>query len=711
EFSNILAFSEMRYALDNFGNPQEEKSCENPEEAFRSGLDGLQRIVVRRYVEAVFSQSDKWKQLSHYFRSIPSVKAYIITTNEVDLINRVCEWHLNETYKLRFTMNIDQIIEWDDLMDFIQNAQNHSCTSGGFTNVRTRSKVTTIPVQLSQYIVHKKLTPPPSEQQSVHHIKNYSKISTLIAQRSTAQLKVSTSSIDIVTNRKPTAINDTRQMNEQTQKQNANKYPQTNHVKSPSNYDSSIMHNNRIDNGAISLSTVSSTSPSTDRHSKTNNEYQNMIPRSNIRQIDNSTTLPQSSPQTISASVGITSLSLRASLNNNAAVTLRSSTSVQNVNKNSLSKDQSATRITSNYSFTPTTITNHTRNNTRSNPTRLQNSRDKNNLIQKDSDTLPSELCSITLQNAKMSGSGWVQINNVYVPYITKNHQRLVPYQVLSLCKIVDCDEFLLKQTLTTSTMDDAKLMNRMIHDAKIDNEEITENSPFVNVYNVMVGTKNLVYVKLLPKDSPTSKINRQYKSVLSLRGGTVYIGHRTIPFVCAGNRNYVPFQDIIAIYPTLISQLKPISRVPRMHELDYLNLVKLYYAENDLSSDTLLIDMADLKQLQIIALSRNMTLTEHHQREKQKLEAEIKEKTLGNVSQKRKADSDLIYSPKHLKTNASSKQQTFRRFQNSTPPQQVIQSIGKRYTPSAVVPSSRSYFTMQQPQPQPYYPASTRTH
>ncbi|CAF0724214.1 unnamed protein product [Didymodactylos carnosus] len=684
---------------------------------FRLGPDGLHRIVVRRYIETVFALSDKWKQLSYYFGSIPRIKSYVITTNEVDLMNRICEWHLNEIYNVRFTLNTDQMIEWDDLMNFIQNAQNHFRTSGDFKNVRTRSKtVASIPIQLSQYVEHKKWIPPSPiayEQQPVHHITNCSKISTPITQQSTVKLKTNTSSIDVTPNGKMPTINDTRQINEQTQKQNAIKYPQTNSIKSPANHDILIVHNNdRTVSSPISLPIVSSTSSNNDRHS--NNEYRNIIPRPNIniRSTDSSNMLSQSSPPTLQLSAGLTNVPLRGSLHN-AVSSVPSSSTDRNVNRNSLSKDQNATRITSTSPITSTT--NNIRNNTKNNSSCLQNGCDKTSLGQKDNDDLWDELCPNALRHAKITGSGWVQINNVYVPYVTKNHQRLVPYQVLLSCKIVESDEYLLKQSLTTSTMDDARLMNKMIHEAKINNEEITDNSPLVNVYNVMVGTKNLIYVKLLPKDNPTSKINRQYKSVLSLRGGTVYIGHRTIPFVCAGNHNYVPFQDIIAIYPTLMSQLKPISRVPRMHELDYLNLVKLYYAENDLSSDTLLVDMTDLKQSQIIIPSRNMTLTEHHLREKQKLETELREKTLSStgISQKRKADNELVNSQKHVKTNSSSKQQTSCRYQTSQPQpqqqQQPVQSTGKRYTTSVVAPNPRSYFTMQQPQP--YYPSSTRTH
>lgn len=220
-----------------------------------------------------------------------------------------------------------------------------------------------------------------------------------------------------------------------------------------------------------------------------------------------------------------------------------------------------------------------------------------------------------------MDGSGWVQINNVFLPFIVKTRQRLIPYQVLVSCKILEVDE--LRAALARATLADVTLMNRMIRDCKINNEEIVENAPLINVHHVLVGTKNLVYVKILPKDNPTSKINRQYKTVLALRGGSLCITNRTLPFVCSSNHSYIPLHDVLSIYPYLHTQLKPLARVPRTHELDFLQLVQMYYDERDLPSDTLLIDMDDLNQRQIIP-SKNTTLAEHHAREKSKLDQQI---------------------------------------------------------------------------------------
>jgi hypothetical protein len=239
----------------------------------------------------------------------------------------------------------------------------------------------------------------------------------------------------------------------------------------------------------------------------------------------------------------------------------------------------------------------------------------------KSSLAIPSELCPISLHHSKIEGDGWVQINNVYLPFIMKNHQRLVPYQVLVSCKILEPDE--LRSTLTRATSSDITLINSLIRDCKINSEQIPENALLVNVYHVLIGTKNLVYVKLLPKDNPTSKINRQYKSVLVLNGGFLNITTHTIPFVCSNNHSFISLNDILTIYPNLQIQFKSLARVPRTNEFDYLQLIQMYSNEKEFPLDTLLIDIEDLNQKQIIP-SKKISLIDYHAKEKTKLEQQI---------------------------------------------------------------------------------------
>ena len=446
----------------------------------RPGTYGLDRYVVKRYLEQVLSQSDRWRQLSHYFPSIsPPCRTYTMTSYEADLMQRVLDYHLNDSLHMRVTAANDQLIEYDELLDFIRRVQDYSRSNanGIRPNAGKKGAVPSIPSVHSSYVL------PPSAKSLM-----------------------------------PTLPQATG--------------PKTSPVKPIVAKPAST-----VTASSTQATKTSSSSSSSNGHPSSSTEASSRPPYSAVQ-----------------------------------------------VKPNLISPPTVAPSATSGPSTT-------------------------------------LELCPSALSNAKIDGSGWVQINNVFLPFIVKNRQRLIPYQVLVSCKILDPVE--LQSTLARATLADVGAMNRMIRDCKINNEEIAENAPLINVYHVLIGTTNLVYVKILPKDNPTSKINRQYKSVLALRGGSVLITCRAVPFVCSSNHSYIPLTDVLTIYPYLHTQLKPLARVPRTHELDYLQLVQMYFDEKELPSDTLLIDMDDLSQRQIIP-SRNTTLNEHHAKEKSKLDQQI---------------------------------------------------------------------------------------
>nr|BAJ95406.1 predicted protein [Hordeum vulgare subsp. vulgare] len=523
---------------------------------FRPGTYGLDRYVVKRYVEQVLSQSDRWKQLSYYFSHISSpVRTYNITSYEVELMQKILEYHLNNTLHLRSITATDQLIEYEDLLDFIRRLQDVAGSSANSSsNVRPVTGKKTNPASIPS--IHTSYVVPPSAKSLLPSVPKTSPVKPILAKPS------------------PVSIN-------------------TSSIKS-SNSNAQINGHNTSD------------SSSSTRFSSNNIQVKpNLISPPST----NSTHPPAS-----------------------------------------VSSDQSSLSI-------------------------------------------PSELCPTALYHAKIDGSGWVQINNVFLPFIIKNRQRLIPHQVLVSCKILEVDE--LRSTLTRATLADVTLMNRMIRDCKINNEEIAENAPLINVHHVLVGTKNLIYVKILPKDNPTSKINRQYKTVLASRGGSLYITNRTVPFVCSSNHSYIPLNDVLSIYPYLQSQLKPLARVPRTHELDFLQLVQMYYDEKELPSDTLLIDLEDLNQTQIIP-SKNMTLLEHHTREKNKLE---QQKALLNNSS----------------TNATNKRKNSETHENKQT-QQKIRSTANH--PSQTTPSiptfirpPTGYFPAQPHPPSSFTPQYQQNH
>lgn len=120
------------------------------------GTYGLDRYVVKRYVEQVLAQSDRWRQLSPYFSSIsPSLRAYSLTAYEVELMQRILDFHLNDTLHLRITTGNDQLIEYDDLLDFIRRVQDYarSHSHNGRPIPAKKSAVPIIPSVHTSYVL------------------------------------------------------------------------------------------------------------------------------------------------------------------------------------------------------------------------------------------------------------------------------------------------------------------------------------------------------------------------------------------------------------------------------------------------------------------------------------------------------------------------------------------------------------------------------
>ena len=540
--------------------------------SFRPGTYGLDRYVVKRYVEQVLSQSDRWRQLSSFVSSNATpLRTYTLTPYEVEHMQRIVDFHLNDTLHMRITASTDQLIEYDDLLDFIRRVQDSSRMSSGQYRPITGKKTGSISIPS----IHSSYVLPPSAKSMMPSLPP-----------------------------PPPPSSST---------------PKTSPVKP-------ILAKSTAPPPMIAMPTPQPTKPSasstvTNGHSASTRFSSIAHVKSNLVSPSGNAFTPVPSPMDIRIHSG----------------------------------DQTTSATSSSLSDA-------------------------------------CELSPSILYHARIDGSGWVQINNVFLPFVIKNRQRLVPYQVLVSCKILDTDE--LRCVLTRATLADVSLMNQMIRECKINNEEIVENAPLINIYHVLIGTKNLVYAKVLPKDNPTSKINRQYKSVLALRGGSLSITYRNLPFVCSSNHSYIPLNDVLTIYPHLHTQLKPLARVPRTHEMDYLQLVQIYFDEKDLPSDTLLIDMEDLNQRQIIP-SKNMTLTEYHAREKGKLEQQIGMLTSSTTS-KRKSHESHDSRPK-LRPSPSVHPSSQHLPSSSASPAVIRPPTG--YFPSQQAPSSSSTSSAYPPQ------------
>jgi hypothetical protein len=123
------------------------------------GTYGLDRYVVKRYVEQVLAQSERWRQLSPYFSSVsPSLRAYTLTSYEVELMQKILDFHLNDTLHLRITTANDQLIEYDNLLDFIRRVQdisrsNSNSCNNNRPNPGKKTGVPSIPTVHSSYVL------------------------------------------------------------------------------------------------------------------------------------------------------------------------------------------------------------------------------------------------------------------------------------------------------------------------------------------------------------------------------------------------------------------------------------------------------------------------------------------------------------------------------------------------------------------------------
>lgn len=230
--------------------------------------------------------------------------------------------------------------------------------------------------------------------------------------------------------------------------------------------------------------------------------------------------------------------------------------------------------------------------------------------------------------------SGWIQINNVFLPYIVKaskshfeynvrDREFLIPYEILLKCQIFTDPEFPYKQVLVKASQEDFDLLNHLITDINIFDEKVPEKTLLINLYHLMIGLDRIFYVKFLPHKQPRSQVNKSHGEVLKLQGGVLIIqGHPLIPYILQNNRFYVPLYYTCQALPYLLIAARRIARAPRQFEIDYLNLICLYFCIEtpSFSSDTLLVDLFNIKSSNLPNGIHFRTLNEHQLYEKKKI-------------------------------------------------------------------------------------------
>lgn len=114
---------------------------------------------MKRYVEQVLAQSERWKQLCPYFSHVSiSLRAYTLTSHEVELMQKILDFHLNDTLHLRISAANDQLIEYDDLLDFIRRLQDYAgsnphSSNNNRPNIGKKTAIPSIQAVHSSYIL------------------------------------------------------------------------------------------------------------------------------------------------------------------------------------------------------------------------------------------------------------------------------------------------------------------------------------------------------------------------------------------------------------------------------------------------------------------------------------------------------------------------------------------------------------------------------
>lgn len=202
-----------------------------------------------------------------------------------------------------------------------------------------------------------------------------------------------------------------------------------------------------------------------------------------------------------------------------------------------------------------------------------------------------------------------------------------VPYEILIKCHIFSDQEFAFKKFLIKATQHDFDVFNSLISNINIFDEKVPEKTLLVNLYHVMIGLPRVLYVKLLTTKQPRAQVNKYHADVLTHKGGTLLMPeNRLVPYIVQNNRFYVPLLYAYQSVPHVLSQAKRGARAPRQYEIDYLNLLFLYFSIDGppLTSDTLLVDAFSIKCSNYQAPIHFRTLNEHQQYERNLLAATL---------------------------------------------------------------------------------------
>ncbi len=277
-----------------------------------------------------------------------------------------------------------------------------------------------------------------------------------------------------------------------------------------------------------------------------------------------------------------------------------------------------------------------------------------------------------------------------------------VPYEILIKCHIFSDNEFAFKKFLIKATQQDFDIFNSLISNINIFDEKVPEKTLLVNLYHVMIGLQRILYVKLLTTKQPRTQVNKYHAEVLTHKGGTLLMhGNKLVPYIVQNNRFYVPLIYAYHSLPHVLSQAKRGARAPRQYEIDYLNLLFIYFSIDSpsLTSDTLLVDAFSIKAADLQPPLHFRTLIEHQQFEKNKLLNTIMRLTQLTTKVPNKSQQATKSSPS---TNSSALKS------NKCPPANVVVNPLIHHPSFYGLPSSTQSLKQTPPPPSSSVPSSS---
>ncbi|CAF0759002.1 unnamed protein product [Rotaria sp. Silwood1] len=576
---------------------------------FRNENDCLQRYTSKMYVENTLFQSESWQRYAILARSLPPLISFPYTENELKLFRLIVEWHL-ASFHFKTILPSDCLIRFEDLLDFYGALRKLR------DSVTTAAAVTTT--------TFNRPLPPPPPPAPVPMAPPKPRVLPSSSSSASSSSNSLAQSFELPT---MTGNSSIKQSHTHHRHSSSTKiYPPTVHHSHSSHY--------LLQQNADLLASFSNPS------SQTFN-FNTVTPKSNVP--------------------------------------LLQSTSNQ-WNEN-LSKTNDKIHPPLPVPRPPIPM-----NNT---PRQEPIIRDKQLLSQK----LPHQSIDNHNLSRETKESGWVQINNVFVPYIVKLKLReselekcstrqpppqlqrefYVPYEILIKCHIFSDNEFAFKKFLIKATQQDFDIFNNLISNINIFDEKVPEKTLLVNLYHVMIGLQRILYVKLLTTKQPRTQVNKYHSEVLTHKGGTLLMHeNKLVPYILQNNRFYVPLVYAFHSLPHIVSQAKRGARAPRQYEIDYLNLLFLYFSIDSLplTSDTLLVDAFSIKSPDLQPPIHFRTLAEHQQYERNKLLNTITRITQTN-NNNNKLSSNKLQQQSTIKSSILTNTSTHK--SNKCPPANVV--------------------------------------